>query len=516
MQLVLDGMAQPLARAAPQQIMFAPAGARLRLSLGPDEELVAASLTLHRFAGTAQPALPAPALATSRPDGSLAGISWLIADWGNARSLRSISMTFASAANLRVRMHIARGGSAWFSPPGPHSFDPAGGTNVLLQVVVPDMVADRVMLELIDRTTGQPTTATLVAAPSFTFGAHARDVAMRVIEHRDAFAHAGELPAAGIAVPDLLATLRATAAVPLSGMDIELELRAEVAGFAALAWSFTHTRLVRSLGDSDTRTLSLRWDEPVSTVLADIPAGRPESIELSLAGEPTPERMALVPADTSQAVALLGQPLHDSAVSVLLALDAPLAGVDLWVRPLSVRVRVRVDICPDSGGQPADRPVATGACELALPGDDPPLVPMWIAVPLDTPVMPPSPFWLVVHVDEGELLWFLGSERPAGVAAPRHRRNDGAWLGIGDPGAWALTRLRVSSTEPPPPIACDLIFVAPDGSQRAEAATVDAHGTLRWGTDAPQPARRVSLRLRSVVATTLTLSRLRLAYRESP
>lgn len=523
MQLFLDGTEQLLVLEAPQDITLAPAGVRLRLSLGPDEELVAASLTLYRFAGTSAPDFSAPVVATDSAGADpLTSFSWLTADWGGARSVRTVSLIFTSATKLKVRVQIARGASAWFSPPGPHTFVVPNGTNVTLTASFPDTVADRVMVELLDGDDGQPVTGSLAETPVITFGAHARDVTVRVVGNRDGFRHAGELPAEETAVPDLLASLRAAAGGILPGADIELELGADIAGMAQLEWSFAWNQLVRVFPDhTDTRALALPWGESVRTTLAELDGGALESVELALAMDPARQRIALAPQAAPSyigAVALLGKPLHDNAQAFAVAPGQPLAGVDLWLRPLSSRLRMRVDICPDNGGQPGDAPIPglTGARECTWPENQLPLAPAWLDVPLDAPALPPAGvFWLVVQVEDGEILWYLDGVRPAGAAGPRHRRNQGAWLDreASDPGAWALTRLRVVFVEPPPPLIAELVVVASGGSSSARSLILEEDGLWRWRTDTPEAAARVDLRLSTGVAAQVVMSRLRLAYR---
>src|SRR5690606_32784307 len=101
------------------------------------------------------------------------------------------------------------------------------------------------------------------------------------------------------------------------------------------------------------------------------------------------------------------------------------------------RVTARVDVRADDGGRPAARPnpELTGALVIDQATVAPAVArgPAWWPVPLDAPGLPPvaepgGRFWVCVQIDEGELLWFLGAQPPAGAGRPRYRRDQGDWL----------------------------------------------------------------------------------------
>jgi hypothetical protein len=535
-----------LASATPKSFLVPAEGLRLRLALEPGEELAEASLALHRHTGPDVPAFAAPVVETSA-GASVANVSWVKADWGSARTVRSFALGFGGdvAGPVLVRVQIATGGSGWFSPPGPHAFTLTTVTGATtLNGTFPDTVADRVMFELLSASTGQPVSATLDSPPLVIgFGAHARDLGLRLAGGRDFFTHAGELAAGATrAVPDLLATLQAatSAARPEpddidSPVEIVLELRVAVTGFVALSWSFAASRIVRRFADQgDTRRLVLPWKEPVREGLQLAPPGKPETLTVAVASEPVPERLVLEPAQTElgEAVAALCRPLADNAQPFALALAQPLAGVDLWARPLTTKVTARIDVRADDGGRPTAVPNRAIAGTLVIDEDSVARGPSWWPVTFEAPGSPPvaSPggrFWLCVQIDEGELLWFLGAQRPAAAESPRYRRDQGDWLprqnsatsaGAGGAAVWALARLRVVNTEPPPPPDAQVILVDSNGNESSPYPLAAGPDGLRWDATGIQPEvpatiARVDLRLTAAVASTVTLSNLHLGYR---
>jgi hypothetical protein len=533
---------KPLASVTPESVLITAEGLRLRLALAAGEELAEAVIDLRRDS-KAVPAFPAPTVETSAGTG-VAGVSWVKADWGTSRTVRSFALGFggAVAGTVLVRVQIATGGSGWFSPPGPHTFTLAGVTAATtLNGTFPDTVADRVMFELLDATTGQPVSATLDNPPlAIGFGAHARDLSLRLAGGRDFFTHAGELAAGATrAVPDLLTALSDASSAARADIDtpveIVLELRAAVSGSATLAWRFASRKIVRRFADDgDTRRLVLPWKEPVREALPLNPPGLPETLTVALSGEPVTERLVLEPAlaELGEAVAALCRPLADNAQPFALALAQPLAGVDLWARPLTTRVTARIDVRADEGGRPAALPnrALAGTLAIDLAGQTSAARgPSWWPVTFEAPGAPPvaSPgarFWVCVHIDEGELLWFLSAQPPAVAENPRYRRDQGDWLprqsATGAPGAriWALARLRVVNDEPPPPPDVEIILVDGNGSERPPYPLVAGPDGLRWdaaGLQPPVPGtiERVDLRVTATVASTVTLSNLHLGYR---
>ncbi len=560
MQLFIDDITKPLVSVAPADLLLAPEAAVWRIVIPDSNELAAASLTLRRYTGVSGAPFSDPVLETDGAGGGFAAISWIKADWGSARTVRTFELQIDTPSNLRVRVQIARGGGGWFSPPGPHTFDVGDGQSDPLRGSFPDTVADRIMFEFLHRQTGEPQLVTLSPLTgsdqplAVSFGDHARDISLSVATKRDFFTHSGELAAGQpIELGDLLDTLAAETDTTLSDTEIVLELRAAVAGYASVAWSFAHTTIVRSFAEGrERRSLALPWGESVIESLALEPPGRPAAFELHLASESLPERLALAPAagdPLGEAAAALCRPLYDNAQPLSMALEAPVVGVDLWARPLTDTVTVTVELRADDGGRPlaASGQEPRGTLTIDYTGDHVGAdhvgadhvgdrvglgsgQPGFYSIALEEAALPPvanpgDRFWLVVQVEAGELLWFFSTMRPAQVGTPRYRRADGNWLErtaaaftrAGD--LWAVTRLRVANSDPPPPIDTSLVLIAANGSQATTYALApEQDGILRWSASGSEPGvpedtERLELHLSSPVASTVTLSRLRFTYR---
>ena len=546
MQIFLDDVEKPLITEARLDQVLAPEATVLRIEVPADEELASASLTLYRYDGDDPEPFSMPPLETDAADGSFNNISWIKADWGSARTIRKFRLHIANPDTLLIRVQIARGGGGWFSPPGPHTFKAHSPTaNVILAGSFPDTVADRVMFEFLHENDGVPVQVTLLTLPDSTepldlvFGHHARDIGFRVATRRDFFTHAGELTAGQpIEVADLLDTLRAEFDAAIADgaegsepvdVSVSVEIEAAVAGHVELEWEFAHTTIIRRFAnDSDTRALDLPWSEPVSEPLVLDPPGRPESFAVSLASEPVRERIALMPQMTDplgEALAVLCRPLYDNAQPFSLALDMPLVGVDLWARVLTPSVKLAVDVRADDGGRPASEPSEKLSGTVERSDGDPGQL-AFVSVAFDAPALPPvenpgDRFWLFVTVEDGELVWFSSDIRPDGAGTPRYRRGSGEWLERppGDAGpVWSVTRLRVLDTGPPPPIESSLILIEADNTRTTVPLTASSDGFLRWnaadlGVPAPQ-VERLDVQLTSIVASSVSLSNLRLTYRE--
>lgn len=518
MQLFLDGMAVPLRAATARQVILSSDGVRLRLVLAAGEELREAMLALRRDDSGDVPSFPPAAVTTSRIDGGLTGISWIALDWGSARALRSFSLMVASASGLRVRIQIARSGGSWFPPPGPHVFDVTDGSTVALEASLPEAVAERALLEFLGSDQGQPRTVTLSSAPMLYFGGHARDIGLRFVQGRDFFENEGELDGKGRVVPDLLGQLRRQLGELEGPAEIELELHAGVAGAAGFEWAFDSADVVRRWGDGrEVQERLLPWGEPVrlELPLPPMPAMKQlEALDLVLEDMPLPERLALVPERLSSTVALWCRPLLDHAQPLTVVLSSPLTGIDLWARCLTPRLRARVLVVPDVGGRPvSEMQGAVGVMELddeSLPQQGASWFPVTFSMPVS---LPAGTWWVIVLVDEGELLWFLSDVPEVGVGTPRYRQNQGAWIERvrSEAGNWGQVRLHVQGAGEVEPIEARL-FV---GVVPVPLMLTGDGRRIRWRRDAGAPAgvgAPLGLELRSGSARRVTLSGLRLVY----
>jgi len=170
-ELRIGGVLVAPAGVLEDRMVRAGAPLRLQLILAADEELVAASLSLRgRTLAAAEPSFSAPTLSSdAETPGSFTAVTWVSADWGSGRSLAKLSLCVLDpgAATL-AQIKIARGGSGWYSPPGPLGVSLPAGVPVSLSF--PDTVADRLMVELLELGVPRPCTLSTVVIDGESLG----------------------------------------------------------------------------------------------------------------------------------------------------------------------------------------------------------------------------------------------------------------------------------------------------------------------------------------------------------
>ncbi len=514
MKVRLDGHAQGV-------VLLDGEGRTLSITLDPDEALAEATLTLSR-ADAATPKFSGPAFATDKGE-SLAAITWISADWGATRTLAGISLpSLSSAAALKIRLQIARGSSAWYSPPGPHTFELPAGPDQSLTASLPDTVADRVMLEFLTNPQMTIQTVTLKQPPVIRFGARARDITLGVRGKRQLFAVDGE-PAGPVEVPGLLDALRGQGVGLTEPTTIDLLLRAGAAGNLGVTWRFVADKICASFlvpDPSPTAALTLAWDghEEVAIAVGDAGPFDVFCVELALTHEPTRERLLLGPSKPPPTRSYLGElvrPADERGQRIELAEPGQIVGVSIWGRPLGDRVTALATLHADDGGAPASTPLTAARLESIEPevarGG-----PRWIDLDFTAPVdVQAGPLWLVLGSEAGEFVWILDSGRPVGLGELRQRRNGGAWLARdamdADRGVVLRVRARELGALPPPTAA--LVLRGPQGEE-SFPLVADTGGTMLGAMfDAVGPFDGASLRVRASVAAAVSLAGLRLRWR---
>ncbi|MEX1367819.1 MAG: hypothetical protein AB1Z98_32120 [Nannocystaceae bacterium] len=515
-------------------LLLGPQGAVLRIDLGPDEVLDGIELRLVRSAGApvSPVALPVSQLSTDGPASPLSSLTWVAADLGATRSLDRFTLSFSSKPNpLTVRLRVARGGSAWYPPPGPQSFAMAGALS--LTGSFPDTVADRLMLEMfVDGGAAGEVPATVdLTAPSpltVTYGQHARELGVGLLGGRRLLRVSGEAPAGeGVEVAGLLELLEDELGEGLRGQSIELEIGADVAGEVTLQWVLSSSRVQDRFGEQAQaeEVFSVGWGETVTRALP-LPTSHSSELlqlELRVDSDPQLERVVLSPVSSAPSVGSgqLSRPLYDVAQALTLSDSRSLVGVDVYARAIGSPPTPRAALHADQDGRPAVAPLVELTASTMEIGAEPAWVPFTVAEPID---MPTAPYWLVLSVDEGELLWLVDSQRPSGAGALRVRRDGGPWISRTGTGErpWAMTRLRVLESSPPPSPTIELVGFSAEPDDPAQEPDFvvplrpDDDGRLRWSPadpDLPPTVAQLGLRIASTVATTITLSELVLRHR---
>lgn len=512
--------ARPLAGSATSLAISEATPVVLSLQLLDDERLEHASLAIRR-SPAGDTGAPHLVLDTSA-NGSTAGVTWVTAAWGQARQVEAITLAFTSKPNpLLVRVHVARGDSAWFLPSGPHTFTMQAAMQ--LQVALPDVVADRVMVEFLDPAgVSVPVSLSATAPLTVVRGGEPRELSMAVQGRRPLLRWGGAIPTgAGLLVGDLPNRLRAELRGEVVAPGVSLELRAAVAGVVQLEWSFASVRIAqRFVGGQGMRTLPIPWTGSIDEPLLPSETGpvHVEALALSVAAEPVAEQLVLAPPEPpTTRHGQLVQPSHDAAQAIALSSPCHITGIDALVRAPAGIEAITLRLHADDRGRPA--PSAT--LELQRELAEPTFEPTWIAFDCAKPFqVAAGVWWLVLRVDHGELVWLTVA---SGGAAPLlHRRPPGLWVPRSESasaGSRAVVRVRAASEPPAQPLSLSLRGVAVGGSGAWEIPlTIDDDSTVRWAAGpvgAPPPSTAVSLRAAVSVACTAVLSNLQLRYRPS-
>ncbi|MFG6456866.1 hypothetical protein [Roseateles sp. BYS96W] len=125
-----------------------------------------------------------------------------------------------------------------------------------------------------------------------------------------------------------------------------------------------------------------------------------------------------------------------------------LSAVELWVRPLGdpAALRGSLSLHADDAGRPAAEPLM--APQPWHYAGDATAAAQWLRCELPLPaVAPASPWWAMLQVEAGELLWYQAATPPPGAAAGLFQALGGPWMPV-QPGApaWLQARLQFIDT----------------------------------------------------------------------
>ncbi len=441
---------------APGQVLeVGPGGLALNVTLADARRLKQATLRLAATGAVASELAPAAALDSDGATVGAGGVAdfsdaakaansrWLGIDWGAERAIVGLTLTAASASasqpasGARVRMFSA---GNWLPLPARDTLSFVGGAATAR---FPACAATRLTIELLaENKVNNAWTGVLVPGAVNLSGLKVGvqvtpqpcHVSIAVADDAPFFSVAGPLPAQPVAVEGLVRALNRYLSDHPGATSIPLTLRAAsaakllLAGFDAL-------------------------QEPAPTAAGTgagskppPPPPRPEKPGTQPAGNPSGNRGRWVDARHSAAQAFQPPPAGSG-----------LSAVELWVRALSgsgaadgsSQVSGRLALHADAAGRPADTPAA-GPVPWRLPLSGTPSE-AWLRCELPLPaVVPAAPWWAVLQVDEGDLLWYLGDAAPAGAGAGLWRVDGGAWMPVdpaaagGDaPSAWLQARVQL-------------------------------------------------------------------------
>ncbi len=419
-------------------------------------------------------------------------VTWITADWGERRSLVSITVSSTVANDPNVaRLKVSDGG-VWF-PPLPVETVPFNREQAL-----PDIVASRLMIEVVRPDAGgvlKPATGRL-AGLTVKLAAQPFDVSVRVGRQPPVLERAGRLlPGEQVRVVEgLREALQQQVPGDGRAADVPVVIQAAVPGRVTVPAAQFSAQTVYTALDGGPAPLWLDWG---GEALGRLTVGEGALLsELSFTLEPelTPERIRVE--GRLQEASSYGQWCdggHVAAQGFPGLGDGALTGVDLVLRPKTGRVVGTLALHPDASGRPADEPYVGARVPISVEAQGaPPWKARWVSVQLPRPVRLAERWWLVLTVSEGEALWPLSAVVPGvegGLGPVLWRVTEGAWFPWEAPPAqaWALSRLRGASGEGPPPFEVELRRgnakkkVTPDMSGRVEVPAAVLSGLGKVG-----------------------------------
>lgn len=426
------------ALAPPLAVQVAAGGFAISMLLPDARRLRSARMLLGATGDAAAELSPAPAIdsdaftigSDGKPDTRNATAAhWLSVSWGQERAITGLTIGAAAASSskpasgARVRMYSA---GNWLPLPARDTLAFAGGA---ASARFPACAASRLMIDLLsENQIGGNWTGVAVPGAvnlsnvSVSVQATPQPCAVSLAVADDApfFAVPGPLPAAPVAVDGLVRAVNRYLGDHPGALSVPLTLRAaapaavRIAGFDA-------------------------QQEPAPSVPGDNPSSPPP---------PRPEQPGTGPTgDPQRSRGRWCDPRHGAAQGF--APTPPgkaVSAVELFVRATGQGGSAAGSLAlhADDAGRPAETTLLPllrfqlTPPAAAAAGED------WLRCELPLPASTPAaPWWAVLRVDQGELLWYLGDAAPEGAGQALHRIDGGAWLPADpQPGRWLQARLK--------------------------------------------------------------------------
>ncbi len=223
----------------------------LTLRLGRSERLEHGQLVLRRMDDGA--GMPSPSiLSESSTEGSVRGVEWIGAGWGDPRRMQGLTLAFAGVVEPpRLRVLVDRGDGTWRPLSEAPTVTALSVDGVTRLHVTFDAVATRVRVELLDLN-GAPVAMDLdeVEPLQVEIGEQPEELSLCVRGHEPFIRWSGPIPeGGGLTIDDLLAALPPEQRPRDPETPLVLELRAQVAGDLELWWSFATSGATDSLSN---------------------------------------------------------------------------------------------------------------------------------------------------------------------------------------------------------------------------------------------------------------------------
>jgi len=421
-----------------QDVDVGPNGLSLLVQLPAGRRLQHATFSIAATGAAASELSPAPVLDsdgfTVNANGTVnttnaANAHWLSVTWDVERAIVTLTVKAASASNAtpataaRVRMFSA---GNWLPLP---PRDMLAFANGQASVRFPACAVSRLMLELqTENKVNDKWSGVLVpgavdisnVSVSVQVTPQPCHVSVAVADDAPFFRVTGPLPVQAVAMEGLARALNRYLSDNAGATTIPLTLRAA----------------------APSRLKIVAFD----AVLDPKPGSQPPAPQPP-APPPRPEQPGTQP--PGNPVAQKGRwcrPQH-LAAQAFAALPAGLgvSAVELWVRPLGdpAALRGSLSLHADDAGRPAAN--ALVAAQPWRYAGDTGAPAQWLRCELPLPaVAPSSPWWALLHVEAGELLWYQAETPPPGAAAGLFQANGGPWMPV-QPGApaWLQARLQL-------------------------------------------------------------------------
>jgi len=517
--LMYGGAAVPPGKTAP----IGPDGLVIRLNIPPNVELLDARLELqapgdgvttdlHVGANVAADVVDAD----GKPSTNTA-LKWYTVDWGARRPLSLFRVEIPSESGAmpepapEVFLEVADGGP-WYSPlPGekqPLITLTAEGTQL------PGIMARRLMLRFLP--------ATYLASVAVQGPARPCDLSASIGDGAPFFHRAEPMEPLGTLkiVDELTHALKEAWPADLEGAVVPIVLRSSgIGAITSLSLQLVTADVLRKgMNGTPAHEVTVPTNGR-TTVEIDVPGEGPiESMSFVVKNRSLAEQVTYAPAFPKKPVnGQLCEPGIIAAQGFPALGTAPIMGVDVFARALTRKVAGTFALHADESGRPADLPLkgASGAFEW-VEKETSPWPSRWSSLDLPKPMaMKEVPFWVVLNVTEGALLWGLRSlpnDAPEGVFLCR--LGSEPWLPPELP--WAYCRVRRVASTPPDAPTIHLSW----GSNDIPAET-DARGRVTLSAEALKPLLiptaperpPLEILLRSKAECTTTISEIRIASR---
>lgn len=510
------GAAVPVGKTAP----IGPDGLVVQLNIPPNVELLEACLELqapsddvttdlHVGAAIAADAMDAE----GKPD-TTKPLKWYTVDWGARRPLCSLEVEVSERVSNpapEAFLEVADGGP-WYSPlPGkeqPKITLAAGGLQL------PGIMARRLMVRIPD---GAPITSVTVKGP-----ARPCDVSVSIGDGALFFHRAEPMEPLGTLkiVDELTRALKEAWPADLEGGVVPIVLRSSgIGACTSLSLKLVTADVLRAgMNGAPAHRVNVPTNGR-TTVEIDVPGDGPmESVSFVVKHRLLAEQVSYAPAFPKKPVnAQLCETGLMAAQGFPALGTAPIMGVDLFACALTRKVAGTFALHADEGGRPAEMPQkgAGGTFEW-VEKEASPWPSRWSSLDMSKPVViKDAPFWVVLNVTEGALLWGLHSlpnDAPEGIFLCR--LGSEPWLPRDLP--WAYCRVRRVATSLP-----DAPTVHLSWGSNVISAEADARGRVTLSAEALKPLTiptapvrpPLEVLLRSKAECTTTIAEIRITSR---